>query len=162
MAIVSRWITSTILAVGVGLVALSPVPALAQSGDLTRVLVDVADVALRGGTPYYRYGNYGHDDRLITSHDRHGRPIYYRNVRRGYQNVAPHGYVAPHGNAYGYQGYGPNQQVRCNKHGKCKTTAYGRNGHGGRGYDNRYNNRYDNRYSYDRRDRRGDDDHDDD
>ena len=153
MATVSRWLAPAVLAVGFGAAALSPVPAHAQSGDdLVRVIVDVADVVLRGGTPYYRNSDYGYNDRLIVQRDRYGRPVYYRNVQqRDYRNGPPYG------NAYGYDRNGPgNRGVKCNKHGKCKTTyydaRYDRNGHR---YDNRYDNRY---YSYDRRDRHSDDD----
>ena len=88
MATLSRWLAPAVLAVGLGLVALSPAPARAQSGDdLVRVLVDVADVVLRGGTPYYRNGDYGYDDRLTVSRDRYGRPVYYRNMPRDYRNA---------------------------------------------------------------------------
>ena len=74
MATLSRWLAPAVLAAGFGLVALSPAPARAQSGDdLVRVLVDVADVVLRGGTAYDRNGNYGYDDRLIVSKFRAGR-----------------------------------------------------------------------------------------
>ena len=37
------------------------------------VLVDIADVVINNGTPYYRYGNQGYDDRLIVARDRYGR-----------------------------------------------------------------------------------------
>ena len=66
------------------------------------MLVDVADVVLRGGQPYYRYGDYGYDDRLIVGRDRYGRPVYYRIViaaglRSPTTRIGP-----PYGNAYGY------------------------------------------------------------
>ena len=76
--------------------ALSPAPAHAGDGDdLVRVLVDVADVVLRGGIPYYRHGDYGYDDRLIVGRDRYGRPVYYRNVPRGYDKRSPYGNQLP-------------------------------------------------------------------
>jgi len=33
----------------------------------------VADVVMRGNTPYYRNGDYGYDDRLIAQRDQYGR-----------------------------------------------------------------------------------------
>ena len=155
MATMSRWLAPAVLAAGLGMAALSPVPARAQSGDdLVRVLVDVADVVLRGGTAYDRNGNYGYDDRLIVSRDRYGRPVYYRNMPRDYRNAPQYG------NAYGYYRNAPSRQMKCNKHGKCKSTYYDashdRDDRDGRRYDNRYDNRY---YSYDRDDRRRGRDH---
>lgn len=142
MSTVSRWIAPAILAAGLGMAALAPTTAHAQSGDgLVRVLVDVADVVLRGGTPYYRNSDYGYDDRLIVERDRYGRPVYYRQVASNYRNAPPYG------NAYGHRRNSGNRQVKCNKHGKCKTTYYDpRHDHDGRRYDNRYDNRH---YSYD-------------
>lgn len=139
MDIVSRWLAPAILAGGFGLAALSPVPAHAQDGDeLVRVLVDVADVVLRGGTPYYRYGDYGYDDRLIVARDRYGRPLYYRQVPRDYRGTSRY---------YGRDG-ARGREVRCNSHGRCKVTYY----------DPRYDRdryRYDRRYyGYDRDHRR--------
>lgn len=141
----SRWLAPAVVAAGLGIAALSPVPARAQSGDdLVRVLVDVADVVLRGGTPYYRYGDYGYDDRLIVVGDRYGRPVYYRQVPRHYR----------YDNRYDYR-YGNtrdvsrNRHVKCNSHGKCKVTYYDpRYDRDRYRYDRRYDNRY---YSYDRR-----------
>jgi len=148
MSILSRWLAPAVLAVGLGTAALVPAPAHAQDDTLTRVLVDVADVVLRGGQPYYRYGNYGYDDRLIVQRDRYGRPVYYRLVpvaaRQG----------PPYGNAYGYyrnNGYPDAQaarRVRCNRNGNCTVTYYNPQ------YDRRYNDndRYSRYGSYDRRD----------
>ncbi|MHB8911923.1 MAG: hypothetical protein ACYC42_04635 [Lysobacter sp.] len=154
MSTVSRWIAPAVLAAGLGLAVLSPTTAHAQSGDdLVRVIVDVADVVLRGGTPYYRNSDYGYNDRLTVERDRYGRPVYYRQVANNYRNAPPYG------NAYGYRRNVDNRQVKCNKHGKCKTTYYdARHDRDGRRYDNRYDNRY---YSYDRddRNRRDRDDH---
>ena len=78
MIMLSRWLAPAVMAVGLGFAAMVPAPARAQDDTLTRVLVDVADVVLRGGQPYYRSGNYRDDDRLIVSRDRYGRPVYYR------------------------------------------------------------------------------------
>lgn len=144
MAILSRWLAPAVLAAGLGFGALTPAPAQAQDDALTRVLVDIADVVIRGGNPYYRHGDYGYDDRLIVQRDRYGRPIYYRNVRSG----------PPYGNAYGYYRNGPgSRHTKCNKHGKCKVEyydpRYDRRGYGGR-YDDRYD---DDRYGYHRNDR---------
>lgn len=148
MSTVSRWIAPAVLAAGLGLVALSPTPVHAQNGDqLVRVIVDVADVVLRGGDPYYRNGNYGHNDRLIMERDRYGRPVYYRPVQRDYRSAPPYG------NAYGYHRNAGNSKVKCNKHGKCTTTYYDpRHDRDGRRDDHRYT-RYDrdDRYSRDRR-----------
>jgi hypothetical protein len=159
MSTVSRWIAPAVLAAGLGMAAMSPTTAHAQVGDnLVRVVVDVADVVLRSGTPYYRNGGYGYDDRLIMERDRYGRPVYYREVarQRDYRSAPPYG------NAYGYHRNTPNRQVKCNKHGKCKTTYYdARHDRDGDRYDSRYDNRYDNRYySYGRDDRHRDRDDD--
>lgn len=137
----------------------APAPAHAQStSDLLRVIVDASDVIFRGGTPYYRHGDYGRDDRLVVGRDRYGRPVYYRN---GYHDAYRGG--PPYGNAYGYhrnRGYAQQGRTRCDSRGRCTTTFYDPR-HDRRGYyDNRYyDHRYDNRYSYhDRRWRDRDDD----
>lgn len=150
MDTVSRWLAPAVLASGFGLAALSPAPAHAQSGDeLVRVLVDVADVVLRGGTPYYRYGDYGYDDRLIVVRDRYGRPLYYRQVPRHYRDTVRYD-----------QRYGYRREVKCNSHGRCKVAYYDpRYDRHGYRYDHRYDNRY---YSYDGDHRRRRRDHDDD
>ena len=119
----SRYFAPAVLAASLGLAAVvAPAPAQAQSDDLVRVLVNVADVVMRGDTPYYRNGNYGYNDRLIAQRDRYGRVVYYRNVPNTQYRNGP-----PYGNAYGYYRNGPgasNRNVKCNKHGKCKTTYY--------------------------------------
>jgi hypothetical protein len=139
MATVTRWLASTALAAGLGMATLAaPAPAQAQDGDdLARVIVDVADVIFRSGDPYYRYGNYGYNDRLIVERDRYGRPIYYRMVDRS---------GPPYGKAHGYwKKHASNSRVTCDRHGRCVTRYYDPR------YDRRYDNRYDNRYySYDR------------
>lgn len=117
MKTLTRWMAPAVLATGLGFAALA-VPQQAQAQDaVSRVLVDVADVILRGGQPYYRHGNYGPNDRLVVQRDRYGRPIYYRTVHRG---------SPPRGNAYGYYRNGPGSHgsTKCNKNGKCKTTYY--------------------------------------
>jgi hypothetical protein len=117
MTLLSRWLAPALLAAGLGAGALVPLPAQAQDDVLTRVLVDVADVVFNGGVPYYRYG--GYDDRLVVERDHYGRPVYYRVEPRGYRPGPPYG------NAYGYWRHGPgSDDVRCNKHGKCKATYY--------------------------------------
>lgn len=142
----SRYLAPAVLAVSLGVAAVAaPAQAQAQSDDLVRVLVNVADVVLRGNQPYYRYGDYGYDDRLIVQRDAYGRPVYYRYVPRSqyYRNTPPYG------NAYGYYRNGPvtgnRGNIKCNKHGKCKTQYY----------DPRYDR--DGRYGYsnDRRDHDG-------
>ncbi len=106
------------LALLLGTVAVSA-PAPAQAGDdLVRVLVDVADVVLRGGQPYYRHGNYDRHDRLIVVRDRHGRVNYYRNAPRGYRSGPPYGV------AHGYYRNGPGRNANCNSRGKCRVTYY--------------------------------------
>lgn len=137
MAILSRWLAPAMLAAGLGIGAMTPAPAQAQ--DLTRVLVDIADVVLRGGQPYYRHGDYGHDDRLIAVRDRYGRVVYYRNVPPYVQQRSG----PPYGNAHGYYRNGPGsrhgadgRKVKCNKHGKCKVTYYDPR-HDRSGYDER-------------------------
>lgn len=142
MKTLTRWMAPTVMAAGFGLGAMA-VPQQAQAQDaLSRVLVDVADVILRGGQPYYRHGNYGVNDRLVMQRDRYGRPVYYRTVQR----AGP-----PYGNAYGYYRNGQRSQgnTKCNKNGKCQTTyydpRYDRNGYTGR-YD-----RDDRRYGDNRR-----------
>lgn len=139
----ARMFAPAVIAAGLGSAALmAPSAASAQSADeLVRVLVNVADVVMRGGQPYYRYGDYGYDDRLIVQRDRYGNPVYYRMAPRG-------GYDAgyrngpPYGNAYGYYRNGPvtagQRNVKCNKHGKCKVEyydpRYDRSGYGGNRY----------------------------
>ena len=140
MSMLSRWFAPAALAAGLGFGALTPAPAQAQD-DLVRVLVDIADVVLRGDVPYYRYGDYGYDDRLVAGRDRHGRLVYYRMVPRGYD----------------YRDVRYGRDVKCNKHGKCKVKYYDPR------YDHdRYDryDRYDRRYQarWDDRRWRGDDD----
>ncbi len=149
----SRYLAPAVLAASLGFAALAaPAPAQAQSSDdLIRVLVNVADVAMRGNTPYYRHGNYGYNDRLVAQRDRYGRVAYYRQVPRGnYRTQYRPG--APYGNAYGNyrnQRVGVSQRVKCNKHGKCKTTYYdprqdrdGRSGYGDHGRYDRHGRRW--------------------
>ena len=145
----SRYLAPAVLAASLGFAAVAAAArAQAQSCDgLVRVLVNVADVAMRGNTPYYRYGNYGYNDRLIAQRDRYGRVVYYRNVANTQYRNGP-----PYGNAYGYYRNGPdarNRNVKCNRHGKCKTTYYDpRQDRDGRyGYrDDRRDDRHDRRW----------------
>ena len=126
----SRYLAPAVLAASLGVAAVAaPAPAQAQSDDLMRVLVGVADVVMRGNQPYYRGGDYGYDDRLIVQRDAYGRPVYYRTVPRSeyYGNSYRGG--PPYGNAYGYdrnRSYPvtSTQRTKCNKHGKCKVTYY--------------------------------------
>ena len=118
----TKLLAPAVLAAGLGMAAIAaPAPAQAQSDDLVRVLVNVADVVLRGNTPYYRHGDYGYNDRLTMQRDRYGNPVYYRYIPREVYRQGP-----PYGNAYGYYRNGPgsNGHTKCNKHGKCKTTYY--------------------------------------
>ena len=70
MAILSRWLAPAVIVAGLGFGALAPAPVQAQDDVLTRVLVDIADVVFNNGVPYYRYGHYGYDDRLVVGRDR--------------------------------------------------------------------------------------------
>ena len=146
MMSLSRYFAPAVLAASLGVAAVAaPAPAQAQSDDLVRVLVNAADVVLRGNTPYYRYGDYGYDDRLVMQRDRYGNPVYYRYVpRHAYNNGYRNG--SPYGNAYGYyrtRGYPVTGQrnMKCNKHGKCKVeyydSRYDRDGRHDRYYDGR-------------------------
>ena len=148
MGTMSRWFAPAALAAGLAFTAFVPAPVRAQD-ELTRVIVDVADVVLRGGQPYYRHGNYGYDDRVVVGHDRYGRRVYYRMVPR-YRN--DYAYRPPYGNAYGYYDRADTaKRVKCNKHGNCKVSYYDprydrRGGYSGR-YDDGayYGSRYDDR-----------------
>ena len=106
MTTLSRWISSLALAAGLGVAAIAPAPAKA-SDDLVRIIVDVADVVLRGSQPYYRHGNYGRHDQLIVVRDRYGRPTYYRQVPRNYRtayrgNQRYRNAPPPHARAWGH------------------------------------------------------------
>jgi len=146
MTNLSRWFAPAVLAAGLGLGAMSPVPVHAQDA-LTRVLVDVADVVFNQGVPYYRYGNDGYNDRLIVVRDRYGRPVYYRRVPASnyYGN-----------NYYGNQGY--------DRFGGRIYDRYGRAMYDGRGHRIHYRSGppYGNAWGHDRNRGRhhGRDDHD--
>ncbi|MUV13517.1 hypothetical protein [Noviluteimonas gilva] len=124
MSTLSKSIAPAVFAAGFAFAALLPTPARAQD-DVTRVIVDVADVVLRSGQPYYRYGNYRDQDRLIVVRDRYGRPIYYRVVDRRWNDDR---------DRYVYRPYGPPvyrddydrtaRRVKCNKHGNCTVSYY--------------------------------------
>lgn len=162
MALMSRWLAPALLATGLGVAALAPTSAHAQSGDeLVRVIVDVADVIMRGNQPYYRHGAYGHDDRLVVARDRYGRPVYYRQVPNPNHRAA-------YGYGYGRDRHDLRRSTKCNKHGKCKVEYYDPrydrrhdraryDGYHGRGrYDDRYDDRRYYGYYDDRRRRRDD------
>lgn len=116
MATPLRWFAPVALAAAVGFAALAPTPAHAQNDGLalTRQIVDIADVVVNGGVPYYRYGHYGPADRLVVERDYYGRPVYYRMVPRAVYYTAPRVVYAPprvvyrdyvpvpRGHAYGY------------------------------------------------------------
>lgn len=128
MNTMSRWLAPAVMAVGIA--SMTPFPVHARDDDLIRVLVDVADVVLRGGMPYYRYGDYGYDDRLIVARDRYGRPLYYRQIPRRHAD----------GDRYdGRSGDRHGSQVKCNSNGRCTITYYDPR------YD-RHRYRYDDRY----------------
>lgn len=135
MTTLTRWLAPAVLAVGLGVAGLMPTPAQAND-NLARVIVDIADVIVRGGVPYYRHGNYDHHDRLIVVHDRYNRPVYYRH--------------APRGVAHGYWRNAPGRGHRqCDSRGRCRVVYY----------DSRYDRRddwarHDRRDRHDRHDRR--------
>lgn len=115
----ARWLAPAALAAALGVAALTPAPANAQSADLVRTIVDIADVVMRGNQPYYRHGDYGYDDRLVAGRDRYGRTVYYRVAdTRGYDRSGP-----PYGRAYGYHDTNT-RRTKCNKNGKCKVEYY--------------------------------------
>ena len=84
----ARWLAPLVLATGLGVAALIPKPAHAQDDQWVRVIVDAADVVLRGGQPYYRYGGYRDSDRILVGRDRYGRPVYYRVVDRNHDRYS--------------------------------------------------------------------------
>lgn len=128
MSLSSRWLVSLALSAALGAAAFAPAPARA-SDDLVRIIVDVADVVLRGGTPYYRHGGYGYNDRLIVVHDRYGRPTYYRQVPRHYRSAYhPPRYPVrhrpappPHARAWGHSS---RSNTSCNRNGRCTVRYY--------------------------------------
>ncbi len=142
MTILARWIAPAALAAALGAGALMPAPAQARD-ELIRVIVDLPDIVFRAGHPYYRHGSYGYNDRLIVERDRRGRPVYYRQVPRGYYDGRP-----PYGNAYGYhrtrdhRDYRYSRQ-RCDSRGRCRVEYYDPR------YDRRDEWRDDRRYRHD-------------
>jgi hypothetical protein len=133
----ARWVAPLVLATGFA-AAIVPKTAHAQEDQGTRVIVDIADVVVRGGQPYYRYGGYRDADRLVVGRDRYGRPVYYRIVDRrdwrdrdrdrhdpdryAYRHHRRHVY-RPAYPAYGY-GDPTARRVTCNKYGNCTVTYY--------------------------------------
>ena len=107
MATPLRWFAPVALAAAVGVAALAPAPAHAQNDALalTRQIVDIADVVVNGGVPYYRYGHYGPADRLVVERDDYGRPVYYRLVPRTVYYTRPRVVYAPP--RVVYRDYGP-------------------------------------------------------
>lgn len=128
MSLLLRWFAPVAVAAGLGTAALTPTTARADD-ELVRVIVDAADVILRGGDPYHRDARHGYSDRLIMERDRHGRPVYYRHAlragggkhhhrRSGPPSHAPaHGYRA----SYGRQG---REASRCDRRGRCTVQYY--------------------------------------
>lgn len=120
----SRWFASLVLAAGIGAASLVPATARA-SDDLVRIIVDVADVVLHGGSPYYRHGSYGPHDRLIVVHDRHGRPTYYRQAPRHHRAVYRHPSQfrgpPPHARA---RGHIDQRNASCDRRGRCTVRYY--------------------------------------
>ena len=130
MSTPSHWFASLALAAGLGVTAMAPAPARA-SDDLVRIIVDVADVVLRGSTPYYRYGDYGRHDRLIAVRDRYGRVTYYREVPRHHRRVVYHPPrhrpgPPPHARAWGHPSRNAYSRgdTRCDRNGRCTVRYY--------------------------------------
>src|SRR3546814_2702228 len=157
MTTATRWLAPVALAVGLGFVALSP---QAQAQDsLTRVLVNVADVVMRGSTPYYRYGNNGYGDPLAVQHDRYGRLLYYRTVNgNGGHHDVDHradsngGYYSSTG-SYGSNGYYGNNGYYDNTQ-YANSNGYYRNGPGSydRSASSRRHRQHDRHNRHDRQD----------
>lgn len=125
---VKRWVAPLVVATGLSMAAFVPKPAQAQDDARVRVIVDVGDVVLRDGRPYYRYGGYRDADRLIVGRDRYGRPVYYRVVDRHDDDRYRyrHRYRYP---VYGFDdrydpGISTARRVKCNSHGNCEVTYY--------------------------------------
>lgn len=149
MSSLARWLAPAALAATLAAGAALPAPAHAAD-PLVRVIVDLGDVVFRNGQPYYRYGRYGYDDRLIVERDYRGRPVYYRHVPRDYDGR----YGPPYGNAYGYHRTRDGRYSRqvCDGRGRCRVEYYDPR------YDHRYGDRYDHRgrdRDHDRDDRPG-------
>lgn len=111
------------LALGCAL-AFAQSPVRAEDAPI-RVVVDVADVVMRNGYPYYRHGGFGYRDRLIVESDAYGRPIYYR--------MAPAEDVVQRdtGSRPSYGHYGQRvrddryySSERCNANGVCQVEYY--------------------------------------
>lgn len=120
----TRWIVPGLLALGMSAAAIVPVPAHAQSNDaLVQVIVDVADVVLRGNQPYYRNN---HNDRLRVSYDHRGRPTYYRNAPRYDQRYSARHYrngPPRHVPANGYRAKHVRRET-CDRRGRCTVQYY--------------------------------------
>ena len=167
MMTLSRWLAPAALAVGLSVGALAAMPAHAQDNTWTRVLVDAADVALRGGQPYYRYGHYRDDDRLIVVRDRYGRPAYYRLVRadRGrdpYYAGNPYYGNPYYGGTYrnpAYVNTSTARRVTCSHSGNCTVQYYDPN-YDRRGYATRYDRGHRGGYRHHGRDHDRDNDDD--
>jgi hypothetical protein len=140
MTRVSQWLVPAVLAAGFG--AMVSVTARAQDDGSVRVRVDVTDVVLRSGQPYYRRGNYGPQDRLVVRRDRYGRPTYYRLVpRQAYYGGGYNGTSTVY-DPFDYRP--PSTRVSCTSTGNCTVeyydARYDRRGDGGRQWDGRRGN----------------------
>ncbi|UNK42997.1 hypothetical protein MNO14_02530 [Luteimonas sp. S4-F44] len=117
----TRWMWPAALATGLAATFAVPTPARA-SDDLVQVIVDIADVVMRGDQPYDRRGRYGYDDRLRLSYDRYGRPVYYRTAPRS------HGRHHPAPPRYAAERYRHHERARgrteCDRRGRCTTHYY--------------------------------------
>ena len=130
----ARWLAPLALATACGVAGLVPKPAHAQDAQWMRVTVDAADVVVRGGQPYYRYGGYRDSDRIIVGRDRDGRPVYYRIVDlRDWRDRDQNRYGDRRHHRRHYRAawpaytddYNPTaRRVTCNKYGNCTVTWY--------------------------------------
>jgi len=120
MTSLARWLAPAALAATLAAGAALPAPAQA-AGPSVRLIVDLGDVVFRNGQPYYRYGNYGYDDRLIVERDYRGRPVYYRYAPQYNRDYGP-----PYGNAYGYHRNRDGRYSRrvCDNRGRCRVEYY--------------------------------------
>lgn len=122
MSVLARWFAPLAIAAGLSAAAMVPAPARA-SDDLVRVIVDAADVILRGGTPHYRHGHHG--ERLIMERDRYGRPVYYRYAPRQvvHYREPPRRHAPPR--YRGHRSHAPaSRNVRCDSRGRCTAQYY--------------------------------------
>jgi hypothetical protein len=134
-----RWLALALLASGFAAFAPGQAQDRPQDRQPARVTVDIGDVVVRGGQPYYRHGGYRDADRLVVARDRHGRPVYYRLVYRDPYGQHRFRYRHHDRNRYVYDDprrVETARRVDCNSRGNCTVTwqdpDYGGGGYGPR------------------------------